>query len=114
MLNTIAECNKEIRRIDSELARLNLERRHVHEVMNMLISQSSQSIPAWTRKDQILEVIRQNPGIDGKSVRKALPDYYTPRQITFSMSDMRKKGLLENRGTHGQGARWYIKESNDQ
>jgi hypothetical protein len=113
MLNTIADCNREIRRIDSELARLRLERRHIVEIMNLLVGQNqkNQDIPAYTRKDQILQVIKAHPGIDGKSVRKALPDQYSPRQITFSMSDMRKKGLIENRGSHGLGARWYIKET---
>jgi hypothetical protein len=110
MLNTISECNQEIRRIDSELARLNLERRHVIEVMNMLVGQKSQGIPAYTRIDQIRQVIKANPGIDGKSVQKALPDQYTPRQVTFTLSDMRKRGMIENRGGHAQGARWYIKE----
>jgi predicted HTH transcriptional regulator len=65
-----------------------------------------------TRKDHILKVISDNPGINGRGVHRELSDLGSMRQITFSISDLRKEGLIENRGRSGNGSRWYIKEAN--
>ena len=63
-----------------------------------------------TREDHILKIIGDYPGINGRGIYRNLPDLGTMRQVTFSISDLRKKGLIENRGGRGNGSRWYIKE----
>ena len=110
MLNTLAECSKELTRIDAEIARLTLERNHVLAVRDFLGKKRNGFISPKQMKAQILEIITANPGIDGQNVREALPDNPLPRTVTFQMSDLRKAGKIENRGARGRGARWYIKE----
>jgi hypothetical protein len=113
MLNTISECNEELSKLDSELARLKLERQHVLAVRRLLENHKGTSlISRRGLKGEIYKIVAENPGIDGIGVREILnDDSLTPRQVTWNMSDMRRTGKLENRGGRGRAARWYIKEN---
>lgn len=114
MLDTIAECNRELEKIDSELKRLKLNRQHVIKIRELLIEDENEIRLNWTMIDKVYQVVRDNSGIDGQSIKKILDEQsnnFTARQITYTLADMRKSGRVENRGSSGRGGRWYIKEA---
>ena len=116
MLNTIAECTKELVRIDKELSRLNLERRHVLAVQSLLRGNPSPTyeLREDTMQARVIKLIRENPGISGQEVRKRIPEMAenkNKRNSTHVLSNLRVSGRIENRGGRGLAASWYVKEN---
>lgn len=112
MLNTIEACNEALSKVDLELERLNLERKHILAVRELLGKKKGTMISRRIVKQRLREIVAENPGIDGITIREILDDNsLTPRQVTFIMSDMRRKGEIVNRGSHARGARWYVEET---
>lgn len=117
MINTIEACEKELMRIDSEFARLRLEREHILNVRKFLETKPTVQ-PYKPLTQRILEVLKANPGINAVTISMALNDEtVTTRQVSFTLANMRKEGRVENRGGRdGRGGRgrlaeWYIKET---
>lgn len=111
MLRTVAECDK-------ALELLEMERKHILEVRKFLKENGPQVfIPRRQRKsnrNRVLQIVKDNPGIDGQAVRKILQDEgfdVSKRQAQSSLSNLAAAGEIENQGKHGLGARWYIKEN---
>lgn len=130
MLKTISECNRELEKIDSDMVRLELEKKHVLEIRELLKEQS------FTRKEPeerklradrgfehlrsekqcLINIITDNPGIDGRRIFGICSTFFgltDTRKITFWLSDLRRQDYIENQGKRGLGARWYIKETHD-
>lgn len=111
LLRTVAECDKALKYLE-------MERKHVLEVREFLEENGPQFfIPRRQRKsnrNRVLQMISDNPGIDGQAVRSQLHKEgfdVTRRQAQSSLSNLAAAGEIENRGKHGLGARWYIKEN---
>ena len=111
MLRTVAECDKALKLLE-------IERKHILEVRKFLEENGPQVfIPRRqkkTNRNRVLQIISDNPGIDGQAVRKILHEEgfdVHKRQAQSSLSNLAAAGEIENRGKHGLGARWYIKEN---
>lgn len=111
MLRTIAECDK-------ALELLEMEREHILEVRKFLEENGPQLFISRRQKksnrNRVLQIVMDNPGIDGTSVRSMLEEEgfdVSKRQAQSTLSNLAAAGEIENRGRHGLGARWYIKET---
>ena len=109
LLRTLADCDKALKLLD-------MHREHVLEVRAFLEENGPQLFDPVRPKlqmDQILQIVLDNPGIDGIGVRQMLEKTeveLSPRQVQSALSRLAKSGEIENRGKHGLGSRWYIKE----
>ncbi len=113
MLRTVAECNRALELLD-------MERDHILKVRTFLeINGPVLALPSKKPKvttDAILQVVIDNPGIDGLTVRELINTAgfdVQSRQVGSALSRLARSGEIENRGRHGLGARWYEKESVD-
>jgi hypothetical protein len=123
MLYSVAQCNEALERIDFELKRLALERQQVLEMKELLekapggteeVSHNPYYNPELrigTRMQKILQIISEHPGINGRDVKEIFGPEAESRQIQTAINRLKKKNLIENRGAHGLGAAWYIKEN---
>jgi hypothetical protein len=108
MLRTVAECDK-------ALTMLDMEREHVLKVRKFLEENGPQlftSVKPKFKRDHILEIVLNNPGIDGRTVKETVEKegvIVRGRQVQSALSNLAIAGEIENRGKHGQGARWYVK-----
>lgn len=109
-VDIIAVYNKRLDELYIELRKLNTERRHILEILKVLEADSYQSMTPEVTKE-LLEIITKNPGIDLQEIQTRLTKKYNPRHLTGRLSDMRRSGVIENRGGRGMGANWYVKES---
>lgn len=112
MVTTVSECNKKISKIDSEIDRLKQERKLIVRIRDLLTEDKAGArVIGHEAYPKILEIIRNNPGLDGQGVHEALSDVKTTsRQTTQRLSHLRRQGKIENRGGRGFHSRWYIKE----
>jgi hypothetical protein len=116
MLNTIRECNAAITEVNHKIARLELERSNIIAVRDHLekVRKDPKPVlppPKYTTRGRIYTIIKDHPGIDGRTVRSELVEDLPMRKITTFMTGLRRAGHIENRGTQGIGARWYVKEN---
>jgi hypothetical protein len=108
MLNTYEECTAELNRIESEMARLKLEEKHILAVIDLLSKGSTREVPL---SHEIFEIVKNNPGFTGRQIKGALKEHATTRELTDALTHLRRyTKTIENRGGRGQAARWYIKE----
>lgn len=109
MLRTISEC-------DRALQLLEIERDHILKVREFLEKNGPILIPKIRPKlkaDSVLQIIIDNPGLNGRVIADAMKEagvYFEKRQVQSALNRLSKAGEIENRGKHGIGARWYIKE----
>lgn len=114
MFRTIADCDKALEFVDNKVKLLAMERDHILKVRSFLEEHGEQTYPSteWKR-EKVLSVIADNPGINGREVRRLLDgEGYVGRQVQSTIANLSKLGKIENRGGSTVGARWYIKEPN--
>lgn len=129
MLSTIEECNEELAKLNSQLDRLTLERDHVARVLQLLYSWRTKSVPSPKRrqrpirvttkdftsrspvKNKIFQLIKDNPGSSGPQLRRKLGSGIPVSRMTAHLSEMKKAGVIENRGNRGEPGKWFIKEN---
>lgn len=117
MINTLEECVIELERITREIDRLLLEKEHIKRIKRLLERQENRDPSRSNRerarlipdKQRLVDIVRDNPGIDGRGIFELCGDENT-RRITFHLSDLRRQKYLENRGGRGRAARWYAIE----
>jgi len=110
MVKLISECDKELRRIDSDLERLHVERKRICTIRALLRGHIPYNHVRFLLP-RLLAIIEAHPGINGKGIRVEVDGGYTGRQITNALSKLRSVGEIENRGSNAQCGRWYIKEN---
>ena len=109
MFRTIAECDKALKRLE-------MEREHILNVRKFIEENGPQLfIPRRQKgnRNRVIQIVMDNPGIDGQTVRKILQDEgfdVSKRQAQSALSRSAAANEIENRGKHGLGARWYIVE----
>lgn len=60
------------------------------------------------KSQRILDFIKENPGSTVADVMTVFPADASPAAVSGLVRYLRSKKLLENRGTSGRGARWYL------
>lgn len=114
-MKSVKECDERLAKIKIEMKCLKLEQVYVLKNRNLLLGLEKHT-PLSTNPNsklpsQILEVIKTNPGINGRDTKLKLNiDGYSSRQLTDAFSNLRKSSRIVNRGGRGLAARWYIKE----
>jgi hypothetical protein len=122
MSRTVEQCDAELAQIDFEMGRLAVEREHVVRMKEFLKqhpepnsgSQRKSRTPSG-RTPNILAILKDNPGISGPQVADLLNDGTTTRQVTYTLTNLRQRGAIENRANpkvDGTQGRWYVKETN--
>lgn len=122
MLKTVEECVARLGEIESETNRFNLElemlsieKTYVERMMELFEKRSNPTTPkpngnGKKRTDQVLAIIQNNPGINGRDIREQMPKGTTQVQVTNALSSLREHGFIENRGKTGLAAKWRIKK----
>jgi hypothetical protein len=118
MLNSIADCDKALKDIDTRIKFFEMERDHILEIRTFLKEHKDLSSLSMTEsnREKILRIVRNNPGINGTKIKNVLAAegyVFVGRQVQSLVSNLAKVGEIENRGSHGLGAQWFIKEETD-
>jgi len=104
------------RQIDSSLGNLKLngriENRGKHGLGARWYTTDAPDTPpintSTSTRQQIYQLVAENPGLSGRNIFSLLEDKTTRRQVSTALTSLRLDGKIENRGKHGLGARWYI------
>jgi hypothetical protein len=112
MLDTIEECDKELEEITLTLRRLFWKRRQILARREFLGGKKLTPRSSYIN-EKTFEIIKHNPGLNGRDIAKLITPPLKKRQMDSSISNLRLNGRIENRGKHGLGARWYTTDAPD-
>ena len=115
MPNTVEACNTRIDKVHALIKELFNEVDFLKERAEFLKAHPEAEIelnPEPTIKGVVYNLIKNNPGLHGGKYVK-LQDTYEPRQIQAAIQVLSKNNLINNQGSHGVGARWFIGSSKE-